>query len=539
MFDDTTFRPGLIRRCQNALDRWFPPRELILRTDGRVKYLAISSRQQKFTAAILLGFALWGGYATTSMIVSGRMLEAKRGELDRAQVAYVDLLNEVARSYDQFLGFAKNLNADQRNLLAQGAVLPNTNGGPGPGPTEQQQAAVREKLRLFELDLQNVAVNNKQLTDTVTRLHDELDLAKSQNSNLSQTREAVNAELVTTRGQLASELEAVRRVLSVTDGRKAALADQVATLQNDLNAADQREAQGDLAQHLAEEQIGMLLGQLNAARSDNSQLMRQISDTQTALATAIGQRDALQSARRDLTGRIGDLENQLASIQRSQQTIVERLAARTRNGVDEVEKTVAMTGVDVDALLLIAAHELSGQGGPFIPVKEPPTEQGGEQLMASVATLDGEVGRLETLQLVLRTLPLTAPIDHYFIASNFGIRRDPFNGRLAFHAGLDMSNALLSPVLSTSPGVVVYAGWMGGYGRLVEIDHGLGVHTRYGHLARIDVKVGDTVDYRQQVGLLGSSGRSTGPHVHYEVLVNGRPLDPMNFLKAGRYVFKG
>jgi len=539
MFDDTTFRPGLIRRCQNALDRWFPPRELILRTDGRVKYLAISSRQQKFTAAILLGFALWGGYATTSMIVSGRMLEAKRGELDRAQVAYVDLLNEVAHSYDQFLGFAKNLNADQRNLLAQGAVLPNMNGAPGPGPTEQQQAAVREKLRLFELDLQNVAVNNKQLTDTVTRLHDELNMAKSQNSNLSQTREAVNAELVSTREQLASELEAVRRVLSVADGRKAALADQVATLQNDLNAADQREAQGDLAQHLAEEQIGMLLGQLNAARNDNSQLMRQINDTQTALATAITQRDALQSARRDLTGRIGDLENQLASIQRSQQSIVERLAARTRNGVDEVEKTVAMTGVDVDGLLLIAAHELSGQGGPFIPVKEPPTEQGGEQLMASVATLDGAVGRLETLQLVLRTLPLTAPIDHYFIASNFGIRRDPFNGRLAFHAGLDMSNALLSPVLSTSPGVVVYAGWMGGYGRLVEIDHGLGVHTRYGHLARIDVKVGDTVDYRQQVGLLGSSGRSTGPHVHYEVLVNGRPLDPMNFLKAGRYVFKG
>ncbi len=536
MFDDTTLRPGLLRRCQNTLDRWFPPRELILRTDGRVSYLAISSRQQKIMAAILLGFALWGGYATTSMVVSGRLLEAKRGELDRAQVAYVDLLNEVARSYDQFLGFARNLNADQRNLLAQSNMLPS---GPALGDPAQQQAAVREKLRLFELDLQNVAANNAQLSQTVTRLHDELNLAKSQNSNLAQSTEAVNQELNATRGQLASELEAMRRVLALADGRKAALADQVATLQNDLSAADQREAQGDLAQHLAEEQIGMLLSQLNASRSDNAQLMRQISDTQMALATAISQRDALQSARRDLTGRIGDLENQLATIQRSQQTIVERLAARTRNGVDEVEKTVAMTGVDVDALLLIAAHELSGQGGPFIPVKEPPKDQGGEQLMASVASLDGEVGRLETLQLILRTLPLTAPIDHYFIASNFGIRRDPFNGRLAFHAGLDMSNALLSPVLATSPGVVVYAGWMGGYGRLVEIDHGLGVHTRYGHLARIDVKVGDTIDYRQQVGLLGSSGRSTGPHVHYEVLVNGRPLDPMNFLKAGRYVFKG
>src|ERR1700687_5908979 len=120
MSDDMTLRPGLIRRCRNALDRWFPPRELILRTDGRVSYLAISSRQQKVTAAILLGFALWGGYATTNMVVNGRLLDAKRGELDRAQVAYLDLLNEVAHSYDQFLGFARNLGGDQAKLLAQG-----------------------------------------------------------------------------------------------------------------------------------------------------------------------------------------------------------------------------------------------------------------------------------------------------------------------------------------------------------------------------------------------------------------------------------
>ncbi len=538
MSDDTTLRPSLVRRCRNTLDRWFPPRELILRTDGRVSYLAISSRQQKVTAAILLGFALWGGYATTNMVISGRQLEAKRGELDRAQVAYVDLLNEVTHSYDQLLGFAKNIGADQNAAIANNS-LANNGTLPDLSQSQRQQTALREKLRLFELDLQSVATNNKQLADTVTRLRDELQLAKSQNTNLNQTREAVSAELQSTRQQLAGELDAVRRVLSMADGRKQVLADQVAILQSDLSTADKREAEGDLARHLAEEQIGMLLNQLNSARDDNAHLLRQISDTQTALATAIGQRDALQSARRDLTGRIGDLENQLASIQRSQQSIVERLAARTRNGVDEVEKTVAMTGVDVDGLLLRAAHELSGQGGPFIPVKEPPMETGGEQLMASVASLDGEVGRLETLQLVLRTLPLTAPIDHYFIASGFGIRRDPFNGRLAFHAGLDMANALLSPVLSTSPGVVVYAGWMGNYGRMVEIDHGLGVHTRYGHLARVDVRVGDTVDYRQQIGLLGSSGRSNGPHVHYEVLVNGRPLDPMSFLKAGRYVFKG
>jgi murein DD-endopeptidase MepM/ murein hydrolase activator NlpD len=538
--DAAALRPSLSQRVRGRLDRWFPPRELILRTDGRVAYLAISSRQQKITAAILFGFAIWGAFATTNMVLSGRQLAAKRGELDRAQTAYVDLLNEMTRSYDDLLAFARNVDKNQANQLASGGSANGDNTDiPGLGEVRQRQLSLRDKLQNFGQDLQAVASRNQQLSDAVSQLRDQLQVAQSQNTSLNQSREEVNAQLQNTRQQLASELTAMQQVLSQADGRKQVLANQVTQLQSDLTDSEHHEAEADLARKLAEEQIAMLLDQLNSARADNAHLKGQVADAQTALSTAITQREALQSSRRDLTGRIGDLENQLATIQRSQQTIVDRLAARTRNGVDEVEKTVAMTGVDVDGLLLRAAHALSGQGGPFIPVKDPPSGTDGTLLMASVASLDGEVGRLETLQLVLKTLPLMAPIDHYFIASPFGIRKDPFNGRFSFHPGLDLANALLSPVLSTSPGVVVFAGWRGGYGRMVEIDHGLGVHTRYGHLARIDVAVGDAVDYRQQIGLLGSSGRSTGPHVHYEVLIDGRPMDPMNFLKAGRYVFKG
>ena len=538
--DAAALRPSLSQRVRGRLDRWFPPRELILRTDGRVAYLAISSRQQKITAAILFGFAIWGAFATTNMVLSGRQLAAKRGELDRAQTAYVDLLNEMTRSYDDLLAFARNVDKNQANQLASGSSANGDNADiPGLGEVRQRQLSLRDKLQNFGQDLQAVASRNQQLSDAVSQLRDQLQVAQSQNTSLNQSREEVNAQLQNTRQQLASELTAMQQVLSQADGRKQVLANQVTQLQSDLTDSEHHEAEADLARKLAEEQIAMLLDQLNSARADNTHLKGQVADAQTALSTAITQREALQSSRRDLTGRIGDLENQLATIQRSQQTIVDRLAARTRNGVDEVEKTVAMTGVDVDGLLLRAAHALSGQGGPFIPVKDPPSGTDGTLLMASVASLDGEVGRLETLQLVLKTLPLMAPIDHYFIASPFGIRKDPFNGRFSFHPGLDLANALLSPVLSTSPGVVVFAGWRGGYGRMVEIDHGLGVHTRYGHLARIDVAVGDAVDYRQQIGLLGSSGRSTGPHVHYEVLIDGRPMDPMNFLKAGRYVFKG
>ena len=93
-------------------------------------------------------------------------------------------------------------------------------------------------------------------------------------------------------------------------------------------------------------------------------------------------------------------------------------------------------------------------------------------------------------------------------------------------------------LLSTAPGKVVVAGWKGRYGRLVEVDHGYGIRTRYAHLQKIEVKRGEYVYHRNTIGLLGSSGRSTGAHVHYEVLVNRRPRDPLKFLEAGMHLFK-
>ncbi|MBL8805840.1 MAG: M23 family metallopeptidase [Rhodospirillales bacterium] len=118
------------------------------------------------------------------------------------------------------------------------------------------------------------------------------------------------------------------------------------------------------------------------------------------------------------------------------------------------------------------------------------------------------------------------------------MRRDPFNGQLAMHSGIDLSAPPRTPVLATAAGKVVTAGWSGEYGNLVEIQHDFGLSTRYGHLTRIDVRVGQRIERRQSVGLLGSTGRSTGPHVHYEVLVDGRAVDPIRFLEAARNVRK-
>jgi murein DD-endopeptidase MepM/ murein hydrolase activator NlpD len=120
--------------------------------------------------------------------------------------------------------------------------------------------------------------------------------------------------------------------------------------------------------------------------------------------------------------------------------------------------------------------------------------------------------------------------------SGFGPRRDPFTGQAAMHAGVDLRAAAGTPVTATAPGVVTMAETNGEYGNLVEVAHGFGLRTRYGHLSRVSVARGDRIEAGQTIGLVGSTGRSTGPHLHYEILFQQANLDPLKFLEVSRHV---
>ena len=133
-------------------------------------------------------------------------------------------------------------------------------------------------------------------------------------------------------------------------------------------------------------------------------------------------------------------------------------------------------------------------------------------------------------------LPLSRPTNDTPRSSGFGVRFDPFNGRPAFHSGLDFTGGIGVPIYSTAPGVVSFTGVRSGYGNTIEIDHGAGFKTRYAHLSGISVRTGERVAVGSRIGAMGSTGRSTGPHLHYEVWVNGRAQNPDRFLKAGDYV---
>lgn len=195
--------------------------------------------------------------------------------------------------------------------------------------------------------------------------------------------------------------------------------------------------------------------------------------------------------------------------------LVTRLRKLALGNIRTVEKALSGTGLSIDALI---RRGEGGQGGPFVPADN---------------SLHHDVERWESLSRAVRVLPLAAPLGEYRVTSGFGRRRDPVNRRRAMHEGIDLKAPLRSPVAATAPGKVAFAGTKGGYGKMVEIDHGLGVRTRYAHMAVIHVTAGQAIVAGQRIGLLGSSGRSTGPHLHYEVLVDEKPSNPARFLKAG------
>lgn len=144
--------------------------------------------------------------------------------------------------------------------------------------------------------------------------------------------------------------------------------------------------------------------------------------------------------------------------------------------------------------------------------------------------------RLDAIGQDVVAIPSAKPVADYVFTSGFGVRSDPFRHSAAMHAGMDLAGPLGTPIFATADGVISFAGWMRGYGNLVEISHGKAIETRYGHLSRILVQPNSRVKRGQLIALMGSTGRSTGSHLHYEIRVDGRAVNPVPFIQASDYV---
>ncbi len=208
------------------------------------------------------------------------------------------------------------------------------------------------------------------------------------------------------------------------------------------------------------------------------------------------------------------------------------LAAIDRRAAPVVARDGAIldrTGLDPERF--VHRKPPANTGGPLVPLDADPKAPAFEQAVARVGR---DISWAESLNEAIRFAPLRKPLaGDAAVTSPFGYRADPFLGRPALHTGVDLLEPYGSPIRATGAGHVTHAGYEGGYGDMVEIDHGFGLSTRYGHLSQIAVSEGQAVAEGDVLGRLGSTGRSTGPHLHYEVRVDGEPVDPERFIHAG------
>jgi murein DD-endopeptidase MepM/ murein hydrolase activator NlpD len=219
----------------------------------------------------------------------------------------------------------------------------------------------------------------------------------------------------------------------------------------------------------------------------------------------------------------------LAEIEARQLAVVERLTrfadARARRAEAAIRKLNLDPGV-------LSREAREGMGGPFQALSD------ADDIDPRFERLGLSLARMAVLERALDGIPSVVPASVRSITSGFGYRHDPFNGRAAMHSGIDFKGAMGSPIFAAAEGRVTFAGRKGGYGNAVEVTHANGMLTRYAHLSRIDVRPGQMVAAGATLGGLGSTGRSTGPHLHFEVRINDRAVNPRPFLESAPNVLK-
>jgi septal ring factor EnvC (AmiA/AmiB activator) len=458
-------------RSLSDVNRWlqkmFPERQIILRTEERMRSLLLTTMGQAATASV---FIIFGGWL---LISSGLVISHS----DRIRAKNIEV-TDARSGYEQ--------------LLAQLTVY---------------------KRRMDEI--------TDELNDNNERM---VSLAD---------RQASLADEKTLKGSLAAAVRERKPDIGglIRNSRQRSNPDRIEVAIGRI----------ELERHHVAEERDRLHTQLSQLKSDMTDMtgvhggMMSIDPKTLKLRELIIERDLASAERDGLIQRVDGLENQLRDMESTQLLLFHRFAEVADQEIDMIETSLSSTGLEVDDLLDARRSE-TGSGGPFVPLESFPGDEG--PLYDSLVALNLQVERLTELQNLTAILPIKEPFKKYRITSGFGVRKDPFTGSHARHLGLDFGAPYKSPVLSPGEGKVIYAGWRGRYGRFVEVDHGMGLTSRYGHMAKISVEKGEYIGRGTEIGLLGGSGRSTGPHLHFEVLYEGKQINPMKFIRAGSDVLE-
>jgi murein DD-endopeptidase MepM/ murein hydrolase activator NlpD len=471
-------KPKFLERAWKWVHATFPERQIYIRSDGRVQFFTFGPSLQATLAGLTLIFLGWVAFATVNVIFKDRIIAAKDHRYQKMQTAYENKVADLQISYDELN--AALVSAEDRFKATADAL-------------QTKQNAIAGFL------------NRASQVQTMVGVRNTAPALPASPSAIPQAPNSAATLDVDSAPGFAPD-DAGSSTLTVLPGPAQPQPRTAAPVRS-----------------------GLLEGTLRRLAS-LPQLVRQHFAPAPDLSRAYAQHPGLHTLAQQ-TARV-------AEIGKSENLLMARTEGALDQGVGNLRNVVRQTGINPDTFARKIASE-RGVGGPEIPLDQVRVEGISDpQFARAYLSAAAVLNEMNDLSAALDHVPLTAPVSaaSFDKSSGFGARVDPFTRRYAFHPGIDFAGPWGSVVHATAAGTVVFAGYRGGYGNMVEIDHGYGIHTRYGHLSTISVRPGSRIGKGGGLGRVGSTGRSTGPHVHYEVWYDDVVKNPNNFLEAGRHV---
>jgi murein DD-endopeptidase MepM/ murein hydrolase activator NlpD len=482
--DSPQSKTSFLERAWTWLHATFPERQIYIRSDGRVQFFTFGPSLQATLAGLTLIFLGWVAFATVNVIFKDRIIAAKDHRYQQMQAAYENRVADLQMSYDELNGAL--VSAEDRFKSTADALSAKQNAISGfLNRANKVQASIggRNVAPPAPLPSLRAAVSAAPAADPV-------------------------------------DVEAAPDTINADDAGSSALTVMPDPPQPQPRTG--RPVKSSMLEHAMQNFAALFQSVAESVHLETHPLPN--------MPAAYAQHPALRV--------LSQQTARLSQIGQSENLLMAKTEGALNQGVGNLRNVMARTGINPDSFARkVASNE--GVGGPEIPLSRVRIEgisdpKFTQAYLSAAAVLD----QLNGLSTAMDHVPLTTPVPaaSFDRSSGFGARVDPFTGRYAFHPGIDFAGPWGSVVHATAPGVVVFAGNRGGYGNMVEIDHGYGIHTRYGHLSMISVRVGSRVGKGASLGRVGSTGRSTGPHVHYEVWYDDVVKNPNNFIEAGRHV---
>nr|WP_216597826.1 M23 family metallopeptidase [Ruegeria sp. HKCCD6428] len=355
---------------------------------------------------------------------------------------------------------------------------------------------------------------------------------------------------------LSAERDArAQEALAAQDRFNAAL-EQISAMQSELLASENRRRELETGIEVIQTTLRTTMKQREDARKELAALKQENSNADMyvtassapvqmgfmtdALARTAEERDQIAADARQALDQRDDLELEIRLMQERSDEIFRQLEEAMVISVEPLDKMFRQAGMPTDRIIEEVRRGYSGMGGPLTPLSLS-TRGEVDELSAEEAranTLLKQMDQLNLYRLAAEKAPFANPVHSAVrFTSGYGSRRDPKTGGRRMHNGVDFAGPQGTDIFATADGVVTHAGWQSGFGRLVKIKHAFGIETLYAHNTKINVKVGQRVSRGDHIADMGSTGRSTGTHLHYEVRVNGKPVNPMTYIKAARNVF--